>query len=72
MQQVLRVDLVLLKHNVDGGILKTIYTAVKKVDAPSILGRRPPVIGTSLRVFSHQQPHHEHGSGLRVTGGVAV
>lgn len=68
LQQVLGIDLVLLKHNIDRRVHDVVHAAVKEVYVPAILGRRPAVVGGPSGVVSHQQSWDEHGFDIRVTG----
>lgn len=69
LQQVLGVDMLHIKHNIDGGIQNIVHAAV--IAVPAVLRRRPDVAGGALGVVSHQQPRDEHGFDIRATG-VAV
>ena len=67
MQQVLRIDLVLLEYNIDRRGNKVIYTAVIEVYVPAVLGRRAAVFRGPFGEVSHQHPREEHGFDIRVT-----
>lgn len=61
LQQVLGVDLLLLKDDIDGGFRDVVYAAVEQIYALLVLRRRFEVGREPLGVFSHQQPRDEHG-----------
>lgn len=65
-QQVLRIDLVFLKHNKYGRVCDIVDTAIVEVNVSAIFGRRPNIAGFPFCVTPHQNTSDKHGFDIRV------
>lgn len=63
MNEVLRVDLMLLKNYKDGWVGHAVYTAVIEGIALAFLGGRADESSIAPDEVSHQHPGQEHGVG---------
>lgn len=68
LQQVLWVELILLKHDIDARIHDVVHAAVIQDYAPAVFGGRHDVAGGPSGVISDQYPCDEHWSHGRLTG----
>lgn len=71
LNQILRIDLVLLKHYKYGWVVEVIHTAVIEDGVSSIFGGGSDIARVSDSVVSHQNPTNKHVSSCEVSS-VAV
>lgn len=64
LDQVLRIDLRLIKHNKNGGVLDVVHTTIIEVHVSAVFGRRPAVLRRPPSVASNQHVRDEYGSEL--------